>query len=368
MHVGEIAQRRTCAPVRQAVKREMDHHRAGTGAEFRDAFRKAGSRRRLGDEFAEHDFRVRVGDDLARLQTTPAGERDARRRARAGLDSRDAVAENEFPALCFERANHRPDDRVGAALPNHHAEALVDHAFEVRKEGAARDVGREVEMQPPGRHHRLNLGMCETGVEKVAGRGEQEPQRFVDPAQALLAPGFADDARGGPGGHRRAEKAEQERRVAAEAGEQRAPGLCIRRRQRLYASDGLLKRTADAKIAAVTKHAGEAIFGGGEGEALRQQRLLVRGEERRACEHRQVHRAEVVAEPGQRRLARLHGAAGLVLAFDDGDAPTLLRKPDRRRKTVVARADDNRVQRHSSPPHPMPIQIFRRTTASAGRG
>ena len=64
---------------------------------------------------------------------------------------------------------------------------------------------------------------------------------------------------------------------------------------------------------AVAKDAGEAMGGGHESEAVREQQLLVRGEEGRPREHRQVHRRNVMAESRQGQLSRLHRAARLVV-------------------------------------------------------
>jgi len=48
----------------------------------------------------------------------------------------------------------------------------------------------------------------------------------------------------------------------------------------------------------VTKDAGETVLRGHEAEALIQQRLLVSSEEAGAREHRQIHCAEIMANPG----------------------------------------------------------------------
>jgi len=73
------------------------------------------------------------------------------------------------------------------------------------------------------------------------------------------------------------------------------------------------------------------------------------GEEAGPREHRKVHRAEVVAEPGQGQLSRLDRAAGLRVGFDDGDRPAFFGQPHRRRQAVVAGADHNGVMSHRSP-------------------
>jgi hypothetical protein len=49
--------------------------------------------------------------------------------------------------------------------------------------------------------------------------------------------------------------------------------------------------------------------GGHEGEAMAAQRLPMLAQEGRACEEAEVHRGDVMAEAGQRQLARLDRTA-----------------------------------------------------------
>ena len=110
------------------------------------------------------------------------------------------------------------------------------------------------------------------------------------------------------------------------------------------AARGLLEILADAKIGVVAKDAGETIGGGREGEALRRQLVFVGGEEWRACEQREVHRAEVVAEAGQGDFARLDRAARLARLLDHRDRPAAAQEVDRGGEAVMSRADDDGVE------------------------
>src|SRR5580700_3745030 len=106
------------------------------------------------------------------------------------------------------------------------------------------------------------------------------------------------------------------RRIETEARNQIAPGFSIRGRKRRDASRSFVEAGADAEIGSVTKDAGETVMRGHEAETLIQKRLLVRGEEPRAREHRKVHRAEIMAKARQRELLGLDCAARCLFTFD----------------------------------------------------
>src|ERR1700761_949119 len=116
------------------------------------------------------------------------------------------------------------------------------------------------------------------------------------------------------------------RRLAPEAAEQLASGLRVRGRDRPYPRKRLVERTAHAQKSPVAKYARKTIVRGREGEPVRKQPLLVHLKKRRAGEHREVHRTDVMAKARQCQFARLDRAARLALLFDDRDLPPLLRE------------------------------------------
>ena len=139
------------------------------------------------------------------------------------------------------------------------------------------------------------------------------------------------------------------RSVECETRDEIAPCLRVGGRKRRNACDRRLQIPADAEKRAVAKDARETIRRRREREPVREQGVLVGGEEARSGEHRKVHRAEVMTKTGQRQLSCLDRAAGLSVGFDDGDRPPPVGQPCRRRKAVVAGADHYGVISHRSP-------------------
>ena len=343
MDISEVLQRRPGAPVGEAVEREVHHHRAGSGAEPRHIPLEFGARGVARDEIAENDFWVDVGDDRLRVEPLSTLQGHARRRPAGHLDPGDPLAEHELAAFGLERAHHGLHDRVGAAQADHHPETLVDHAFQIGEQGAARDVWRKIEMQAPGRHHRLDLRVFEARIEKVPRRRDEELQRVEKPRSSFLPPGFPDDLGGPPGRHRRSEQGEQMRGVAAEPLQQRLPGLGVGRRQGGDPCERLFQRAAYPEIRPVAEYGGETILRRRESEPVRQKLILVRLKKGRACKHGEVHGADVVAEAWKRQLPRLDRASRLAFRLDDRDSPASLREAEGRRQAIVPRADNDRV-------------------------
>ena len=58
----------------------------------------------------------------------------------------------------------------------------------------------------------------------------------------------------------------------------------------------------------------------------------------------QTHREEVVLEPLKRDLLCAHGPAGLIVALEDGRAPSRLGKQNRCYEAIVASSDHDRVR------------------------
>ena len=149
-------------------------------------------------------------------------------------------------------------------------------------------------------------------------------------------------------------------RILSEPSEQIPPAFSVRRREGGNACERCLQRSADAEMCPVAKYGRESMLRRNEGKAMRQERILVGGEKTRAREHGKVHRAEIVPEAGKRQIARLDGAAWLVLRFDDGDALSPGRQMHARREAIVAGADDDRVIGHSDfEPRSMHFQATR---------
>ena len=136
------------------------------------------------------------------------------------------------------------------------------------------------------------------------------------------------------------------RRIETEARNQIAPSLCIGRRESRDAGRGFVEARADAEIGSVTKDAGETVLRGHEAEALIQQRLLVRREEARAREHRQIHRAEIMTKARQRELLGFDRATRRLFAFDHRHGPSFFGESKGRGEAIVAGSDHHRVIRH----------------------
>ena len=185
---------------------------------------------------------------------------DAAPLARSILDA--AVSENELAALRLQGADHRLDDRVRAAPSDHHAEALVGHGFEIGEQRAPRDVRREIEMQAPGGHHRLDFRMLESRVEKVARGSQQQLHGVVKPVRAHGPPRLPHDPGGRDRGHGRTQEREDVGRILAEPSEQIPPGFRVRRREGGNACERCLQRPADAEIRPVAKYGREACSAG----------------------------------------------------------------------------------------------------------
>ena len=267
----------------------------------------------------------------------------------AGLD-RDAAHRRAEPHLAAgggNRPNHRGDDRVGPALPERHAEALVRHRLQVGKQRAAGAVRREIEMHAPCGHHRLELGVVEILVEPLPRRGDEETRRVGDPGRSARAPRRKDRAQRLQGRQRRGEQREEMRRVLREGRDHSAPALRVGCAQRRDPVCRRVEIAFDAEPAAVGKRRREALLGADKGEALRKQSILVGGKERRAGKQAQIHRIEVMTEAGPRDLAGLDRAAGDFRAFEDGDLPALGGEVQRRRQPVDSGPDHDRVVRHS---------------------
>ena len=84
--------------------------------------------------------------------------------------------------------------------------------------------------------------------------------------------------------------------IESEARDEIAPRLRVGGRKRRNARDRRLQIPADAEKRAVAKDARETIRRRREREPVREQGVLVGGEEARSGEHRKVHRAEVMTE------------------------------------------------------------------------
>ena len=169
----------------------MDHHGPRPGAEGGNLGVEGRARGILGKQLAENQLGMGIGDHrAARGQNLAAGKAHAGGAIARGLDFLDRAAEMHFAAERLQGGDQRIDHGGGAAFPERHAEALVGHRFEIGKQRAAGDVGGEVEMHAPGRHHHLELVVLEAGVEIFARRRQNEPGEIAEPRRALLAIGL----------------------------------------------------------------------------------------------------------------------------------------------------------------------------------
>jgi len=148
MHIGEVFQFRTRAPVGQPIDGQMDHHRAGRVREGLQAIIitcVCGLPRELQKSF----WRDIGNHGIARHDLAPIGEFDAFRLTIFDKNARDFGIESDASAPRLKHGHHRIDGCTGAPLAQNHAECLVGHAFQIRKQRAAGDVRGEIQMHAP---------------------------------------------------------------------------------------------------------------------------------------------------------------------------------------------------------------------------
>ena len=229
------AHRRTSAtrrrrPARQIAERQMDHHRRRAGPQSWRAVAPP-------SELAKPDRRTGpAGECWRSRRASPRCVRRLRaRRLWRRRPSSATLCAPACPAALRRRPrqspDHRGDDRVGPALPERHAEALVRHRFQIGKQRAAGAVRREIEMHAPGGHHRLELGVLEILVEPLPRRGDKETRRVGDPRRSARAPRRKERAQRLPG-------TASARRAARRYAARPAPNAATMARQRC-ASAGL---------------------------------------------------------------------------------------------------------------------------------
>jgi hypothetical protein len=149
----------------------MDHHGAGPWLNRLHApvgFRISAA---AGKHFSEDDLRKRIGDHRALgLDLSSILERHTRGPTVSPVDAPDLGIEMDLAAKFLQVPGQRLDHHIGAALAERHAETLVCHGFEIGKERAARDIGREIEMKSPGGERRLDLVGLEALIKERARR------------------------------------------------------------------------------------------------------------------------------------------------------------------------------------------------------
>ena len=150
----------------------------------------------------------------------------------------------------------------------------------------------------------LTCGGLEILVEPGARRGERAaaPCRARRRCPSCARP--SRRSRPARARHRRAEQPEQMLGLARKGRDEAAPGLGVGGREGGDARGGLLEVGADAEPAPVGKGAGEAIGDRREFQPVRFQFICIFPVEGRAGEEAQIHRAEIVAEAGERVFAR----------------------------------------------------------------
>ena len=142
------------------------------------------------------------------------------------------------------------------------------------------------------------------------------------------------------------------RRVAAETGDQCAPGLGILAREAFEPIDCRFEILADAEPAIVAKGGRKTMLGRHEAEAMAQEFVAIGLEEGRARKEIEIGGEEIMPETGQCDLARPDRAAGFGVLLEDGNLPALARQMDCRREPIMPGADDDRVVSHGSPRSP----------------
>ncbi len=121
----------------------------------------------------------------------------------------------------------------------------------------------------------------------------------------------------------------------AERGCHRAPAFGVRRAETRDPAARWLRHFSPRRAIAVRKRRWRSnVRRCDEFQSVGEQAILVRGEKRRAGEHAQIHRVEVVTKTGPGDFAGLDRAAGRIGALDHCDLPALdrqdaARRPDR---------------------------------------
>jgi hypothetical protein len=81
---------------------------------------------------------------------------------------RNFSTEMQFPAELRQQPGRGADHDIRAAFAERHLETLIRHGFEIGKQRAAGDAGREIEMHAPGADRRLDLLVLKVAIEKIA--------------------------------------------------------------------------------------------------------------------------------------------------------------------------------------------------------
>ena len=310
----------------------MDHHRARPVAEF--LHRRC--RSRVAGALRQQLARQRAGRDAGdhRLRRADVSRRDASRTPVARAAGRGDLGHfgvgEDLAAGRDEHPLQRPDHGVGAALADHHAKALVGHAFEIGEERAAGDVGREIEMHAPGGQRRLHMRRTRNSrrATRAARKAAAAPCRARRRRPSCARPSMRCRRARAPSSASRAAGKDARRRP--EMPRPAAPGLGIGMRKCRDARDRLLEVAADAEPASVGQGAGETIGDRRERQPVRFQSICIFPMKGRAGEEAEIHRAEIVAEAGKRDFAGPDRAADRRLRSKTADLPAFA-APDARR-------------------------------------
>ena len=304
MDIGEAVQMVARRPVRQAIHRQMDHHRARRMAEPLHRLVEGGLRR----PGQPHQARGRDARDHRPCgrHLPPVRQFDPGRAAAVMQDARNRNPGLHHAAARLDGGDKGADDRIRTALADHHSESLTCHAFEIGKQPAASDVGCEIKMQAPRTQHGLHLGRFKGLRQELAGGLEQELFEVQATGNAAAAKCFEHEGCNCTKPDRATQKPEERFGLRRKARQKRFPCRGIPGRMRGDGGSGLGQIGRDAGPGPVRKSRGEGARDRHEfGPLLRKFRAIC-PEKRRSGEKRQVHRRPVVAVAGQGGFAGLH--------------------------------------------------------------
>ena len=249
--IGESAQCRI-GPGGEVAHCQMNHHCRRTGTQSGCFGIGAVSRRR--EHFAEQMTRMHIGDyRTPRVETAAIVKVNSSSTPVFDNDVVDRGLDQHFAATCRNRADHGLDDIIRSTLSEGHAERLRDHAFEIGKNCPAGDIGCEIKMQPPHRHHGLHLRGFEPRVEPCAGRRQNKTPQFAQKCIAIGAPGIPKGTCDVQGGHTCAEQGKNMWRSTREFSGERAPLLLVGLAESANTCSDCLEVTFDTKPFAVGK-------------------------------------------------------------------------------------------------------------------
>lgn len=205
-------------------------------------------------------------------------------------DSLDLGTCDDRAAERTKQRAHRVDERCGATSSERHSMYSGGKRLKEGEEGAAGQVGREVEVHPPRRDERLHLTSLECALGQLAGRLRDEPRQLVRPLLSERATARGEQTQRPGRGKRHAQHRGEVRGDTLEPGLEAIPGESIVLGELGNRIAGLCTVGGDADEAAVRERRAKGPRRPHDLEPVREEVVLELCEERRPDEEIEVRR------------------------------------------------------------------------------